>query len=126
MRTIKFRAKRNDNENWVCGSLVKTPFGFYIEWYEDSICNRVEIAPQHRLPVHRSTRLHRQGNLRGRHTKFPEYTIHSRRHSRTQAVLHPCRLRPRSILCIRRNRTAHITTTWQLRQDSHFRVESHM
>ena len=45
MRTIKFRAKRNDNENWVCGSLVKTPFGFYIEWYEDSICNRVEIAP---------------------------------------------------------------------------------
>lgn len=45
MRTIKFRAKRKDNEKWVCGSLVKTPFGVYIEWYEDSICNRVEIDP---------------------------------------------------------------------------------
>lgn len=45
MRTIKFRARRKDNGKWACGSLLKTPFGVYIEWYEDSICNRVEVDP---------------------------------------------------------------------------------
>jgi len=42
-RDIKFKAKRLDNSKWVYGSLVKTPFGTFIEWYEDSICNKVEI-----------------------------------------------------------------------------------
>lgn len=45
MRTFKFRGKRKDNNQWAYGSLVKTPFGTYIEWYEDSICNRVEVDP---------------------------------------------------------------------------------
>lgn len=45
MRLIKFRAKRKDNAKWIYGSLVKTPNGTYIEWYEDSICNRVEVDP---------------------------------------------------------------------------------
>lgn len=45
MREIKFRGKCKDNNQWVYGSLVKTPFGTYIEWYEDSICNRVEVDP---------------------------------------------------------------------------------
>ena len=27
------------------GSLVKTPFGTFIEWYEDSICNKREVDP---------------------------------------------------------------------------------
>lgn len=27
------------------GSLVKTPFGTFIEWYEDSICNKEEFDP---------------------------------------------------------------------------------
>ena len=44
-RTIKFCGKRNDNNQWVYGSLVKTPFGTYIEWYEDSICNKVKVDP---------------------------------------------------------------------------------
>lgn len=44
-RTIKFCGKRKDNNQWAYGSLVKTPFGTYIEWYEDSICNRVEVDP---------------------------------------------------------------------------------
>ncbi|WP_308397919.1 hypothetical protein [Prevotella sp.] len=45
MRLIKFRAKPKDNTKWIYGSLVKTPNGTYIEWYEDSICNRVEVDP---------------------------------------------------------------------------------
>lgn len=44
-RTIKFCGKRKDNNQWVYGSLVKTPFGTYIEWYEDSICNKVKVDP---------------------------------------------------------------------------------
>lgn len=44
-RTIKFRAKRINSNQWAYGSLVKTPFGTYIEWYEDSICNKVEVNP---------------------------------------------------------------------------------
>ncbi len=44
-RIIKFHAKRKDNNQWIYGSLVKTPNGTYIEWYEDSICNRVEVDP---------------------------------------------------------------------------------
>lgn len=42
-RNIKFKAKRLDNGEWVKGSLVKTPFGTFIEWYEDSICNKRKI-----------------------------------------------------------------------------------
>lgn len=42
-RNIKFKAKRLDNGEWVKGSLVKTPFGTFIEWYEDSICNKREV-----------------------------------------------------------------------------------
>lgn len=45
MRTIKFRAKRKDNEKWVYGSLLKTPHGTYIERYEDSICLTNEVNP---------------------------------------------------------------------------------
>ena len=44
-RNIKFKAKRLDNGEWVKGSLVKTPFGTFIEWYEDSICNKREVNP---------------------------------------------------------------------------------
>lgn len=44
MRTIKFRAKRKDNEKWVYGSLLKTPHGTYIERYEDSIRLTNEVA----------------------------------------------------------------------------------
>jgi uncharacterized phage protein (TIGR01671 family) len=44
MRIIKFKAKALDSGKWVKGSLVKTPFGTYIEWYEDSICNRKSIS----------------------------------------------------------------------------------
>lgn len=44
MRTIKFKAKALDSGKLVKGSLVKTPFGTGIEWYEDSICNRKTIA----------------------------------------------------------------------------------
>lgn len=43
LRNIKFKAKRLDNGEWVKGSLVKTPFGTFIEWYEDSICNKREV-----------------------------------------------------------------------------------
>lgn len=42
---IKFKAKRLDNGEWVKGSLVKTPFGTFIEWYENSICNKEEVEP---------------------------------------------------------------------------------
>lgn len=44
-RKIKFKAKRRDNGEWVKGSLMKTPFGTFIEWYEDSICNQREVDP---------------------------------------------------------------------------------
>ena len=44
-REIKFKAKRRDNGEWVKGSLMKTPFGTFIEWYEDSICNQREVDP---------------------------------------------------------------------------------
>ena len=45
MRQIKFKGNSRDTKNWVYGSLVKTPFGTFIEWYEDSVCNKVEIDP---------------------------------------------------------------------------------
>lgn len=44
-RVIKFKAKRRENGEWVKGSLMKTPFGTFIEWYEDSICNQREVDP---------------------------------------------------------------------------------
>lgn len=44
-REIKFKAKRRDNGEWVKGSLMKTPFGTFIEWYEDSICKQREVDP---------------------------------------------------------------------------------
>lgn len=44
-RETKFKAKRRDNGEWVKGSLMKTPFGTFIEWYEDSICNQREVDP---------------------------------------------------------------------------------
>lgn len=43
IENIKFKAKRLDNGEWVKGSLIKTPFGTFIEWYEDSICNKREV-----------------------------------------------------------------------------------
>lgn len=43
MRTILFKAKKLSDGKWVKGSLVKTPFGTFIEWYEDSICNKEEV-----------------------------------------------------------------------------------
>lgn len=45
MRRILFKAKKLSDDKWVKGSLVKTPFGTFIEWYEDSICNREEVNP---------------------------------------------------------------------------------
>ena len=44
-REIKFKAKRSDNGEWVKGSLMNTPFGTFIEWYDDSICNKIEVDP---------------------------------------------------------------------------------
>lgn len=44
MRSILFKAKKLSDSKWVKGSLVKTPFGTFIEWYEDSICNKVEVV----------------------------------------------------------------------------------
>lgn len=45
MRSIWFKAKKLSDGKWVKGSLVKTPFGIFIEWYEDSICNKREVDP---------------------------------------------------------------------------------
>lgn len=45
MRKILFKAKKLSDGEWVKGSLVKTPFGTFIEWYEDSICNKREVDP---------------------------------------------------------------------------------
>lgn len=45
MNKILFKAKKLSDGEWVKGSLVKTPFGTFIEWYEDSICNKREVAP---------------------------------------------------------------------------------
>ena len=45
LQDIKFKGKSLDTKNWVYGSLVKTPFGTFIEWYEDSVCNKVEVDP---------------------------------------------------------------------------------
>lgn len=43
MRSILFKAKKLSDGKWVKGSLVKTPFRTFIEWYEDSICNKREV-----------------------------------------------------------------------------------
>ena len=43
MRSILFKAKKLSDGKWVKGSLVKTPFGTFIEWYEDSIYNKREV-----------------------------------------------------------------------------------
>ena len=43
MRTILFKAKKLSDGKWVKGSLVKTPFGTFIEWHEDSVCNKEEV-----------------------------------------------------------------------------------
>ena len=43
MRSILFKAKKLSDGKWVKGSLVKTPFGTFIKWYEDSICNKREV-----------------------------------------------------------------------------------
>ena len=45
MRSILFKAKKLSDGKWVKGSLVKTPFGTFIEWYEDSIFNKIEVDP---------------------------------------------------------------------------------
>lgn len=45
MRTILFKAKKLSDGKWAKGSLVKTPFGTFIEWYEDSVCNKEEVDP---------------------------------------------------------------------------------
>lgn len=45
MRSILFKAKQLSDGKWVKGSLVKTPFGIFIEWYEDSICNKRGVDP---------------------------------------------------------------------------------
>ena len=43
MRAILFKAKKLSDGKWVKGSLVKTPFCTFIEWYEDSVCNKEEV-----------------------------------------------------------------------------------
>ena len=45
MRSILFKAKELSGGRWVKGSLVKTPFGTFIEWYENSICNKRKVDP---------------------------------------------------------------------------------
>lgn len=45
MNKILFKAKKLSDGEWVKGSLVKTPFGTFIEWYEDSICNKRKVDP---------------------------------------------------------------------------------
>lgn len=45
MRRILFKAKKLSDGKWVKGSLVKAPFGTFIKWYEDSICNKREVNP---------------------------------------------------------------------------------
>ena len=45
MRKKLFKAKKSSDGKWVKGSLVNTPFGTFIEWYEDSICNKEEVDP---------------------------------------------------------------------------------
>lgn len=45
MRTILFKAKKLSDGKWVKGYLVKSPFGTFIEWYDDSICNKEEVDP---------------------------------------------------------------------------------
>ena len=45
MRKNLFKAKKSSDGKWVKGSLVNTPFGTFIEWYEDSICNKEEVDP---------------------------------------------------------------------------------
>lgn len=45
MRSILFKAKKLSDDEWVKGSLVKTPFGTFIVWYEDSICNKRDVDP---------------------------------------------------------------------------------
>ena len=43
MRSILFKAKKLIDGKWVKGSLVNTPFGTFIELYEDSIFNKREV-----------------------------------------------------------------------------------
>ena len=45
MRTILFKAKKLSDDEWVKGYLVKSSFGTFIEWYDDSICNKEEVDP---------------------------------------------------------------------------------
>lgn len=45
MRKFLFKAKKLSDGKWVKGSLVNTPFGTFIEWYEDSICNKEKVDP---------------------------------------------------------------------------------
>ena len=45
MRQILFKAKALRGGSWIKGSLVNTSFGTFIEWYEDSIINKVEVDP---------------------------------------------------------------------------------
>lgn len=45
MRKNLLKAKKSSDGKWVKGSLVNTPFGTFIEWYEDSICNKEEVDP---------------------------------------------------------------------------------
>lgn len=45
MRRFLFKAKELSGGRWVKGSLVKTPFGTFIEWYENSICNKRKVDP---------------------------------------------------------------------------------
>lgn len=43
MRRILFKAKKLNDNKWVEGSLIKTPFGTFIEWYDNSICNKEKV-----------------------------------------------------------------------------------
>lgn len=45
MRIILFKAKKLSDDKWVKGSLIKTPFGTFIEWYDNSVCNKEEVDP---------------------------------------------------------------------------------
>lgn len=53
MRSILFKAKKLSDGKWVKGSLVNTPFGTFILWYEGlpAIKRKLTLKPSANVPV---------------------------------------------------------------------------